>query len=83
MGEISSINVSQIAINVGPQKTAYYLKTRFILDIETEEVKASSCVVTNWFKSDEDVKTVFVGTAKACLEYINNIVNKRGLPVEG
>jgi len=48
----------------------YYVVSQFYLDIETNEVRHEHEVSINWGKV---YKVLFTGTAKECIEYINNL----------
>jgi hypothetical protein len=48
----------------------YYIVSHFYLDIETNEVKHEHEVCINWSKN---YKVLFSGTAKECIDYINNL----------
>jgi hypothetical protein len=48
----------------------YYVVSHFFLDIETNEVKHDHEVCINWAKT---YKILFWGTAKECIDYINNL----------
>ena len=48
----------------------YYIVSHFFLDVETNEVIHQHEVSINWAKSN---KVLFGGTAKECIDYINNL----------
>jgi hypothetical protein len=66
---IVAVNSNQVAYPVGLNKDSYNLVSSFIQNIETNEVTIKHIVTKNFERI-----TLFEGTAKECLNYINEIV---------
>lgn len=70
---VSGYNNQQIAYSIGPNKDSYYLNSRFIEIIDTEELSVTHYVAKGPFSTDK----LFIGTSKECLAYIKAIVDEQ------